>query len=59
MDASQRKARSKARNIAPWLFGPPAWIAGVSGIVLYYRVAFDYLVDIRERIGGTPGNPAV
>jgi cardiolipin synthase len=48
-----------AADIAPWLFGPPAWIAGVSGIVLYYRVAFDYLVDIRERIGGTPGNPAV
>ncbi|MGD2061214.1 MAG: CDP-alcohol phosphatidyltransferase family protein [Acidimicrobiia bacterium] len=40
-----------AADIAPWLFGPPAWIAGVSGLVLYYRVAWDYLTDIRARIG--------
>ena len=36
-----------AADITPWLFGPPAWIAGISGVVLYYRVAWDYLVDIR------------
>lgn len=38
-----------AADIAPWLFGPPAWIAGISGVVLYYRVAWDYLTDIRSR----------
>ena len=42
-----------AADIAPWLFGPPAWIAGVSGLVLYYRVAYDYLVEIRDRLGDT------
>ena len=39
-----------AAGIAPWLFGPPAWIAGISGLVLYYRVGFDYLTDIRTRL---------
>ena len=39
-----------AADITPWLFGPPAWIAGVSGLVLYYRVGWDYLVDIRTRL---------
>jgi cardiolipin synthase len=39
-----------AADIAPWLFGPPAWIAGISGLVLYYRVAWDYLTDIRTRL---------
>lgn len=48
-----------AADITPWLFGPPAWIAGVSGLVLYYRVAFDYLLDIRNRLGGTPSASAV
>jgi cardiolipin synthase len=48
-----------AADITPWLVGPPAWIAGVSGLVLYYRVAFDYLVEIRERIGGPPAIPSV
>jgi cardiolipin synthase len=40
-----------AADIAPWLFGPPAWIAGISGLILYYRVGFDYLADIRTRLG--------
>ena len=44
-----------AADIAPWAFGPPAWIAGVSGLILYYRVAWDYLVDTRNRIVGSPG----
>ena len=48
-----------AADITPWLFGPPAWIAGISGLVLYYRVAFDYLLDIRNRLGGTPSASAV
>ena len=39
-----------AADILPWLFGPPAWIAGVSGVILYFRVAGDYLVDTRARI---------
>ncbi len=48
-----------AADIAPWLFGPPGWIAGISGLVLYYRVAYDYLVEIRGRIGGTSAIPSV
>jgi cardiolipin synthase len=43
-----------AAEIAPWLFGPPAWIAGVSGLVLYYRVGADYLIDIRKHVSGPP-----
>ncbi len=43
-----------AADIAPWLFGPPAWISGVSGLILYYRVAWDYLVDTRNRMAETP-----
>ncbi len=39
-----------AADIAPWLFGPPAWISGISGLVLYYRVAWDYLAEIRTRL---------
>lgn len=42
-----------ATDIAPWAFGPPAWIAGITGLVLYYRVAFDYLVEIRNGMRGT------
>lgn len=41
-------------GIASWLWGPPAWIAGVVGLVLYYWVAIQYLADAREalRSGG-------
>lgn len=38
-----------AADIAPWLFAPPAWIAGVVGLILYWWVAFEYAVDIRNR----------
>lgn len=38
-----------AADIAPWLFGPPAWIGGVVGAALYWWVAGEYAVDIRRR----------
>lgn len=47
-----------AADIAPWAFGPPAWIAGITGLVLYYRVAFDYLVEIRNGMRG-PADPII
>ncbi len=37
-------------GIAPWLFGPPAWIAGVVGLILYWWVGVEYLADIRRRL---------
>lgn len=40
-----------AADIAPWLFGPPAWIAGVVGSLLYWWVGVEYLMDIRHRLG--------
>lgn len=39
-----------AAEIAPWLFGPPAWIAGVVGLILYWWVAGEYFADIRSRL---------
>lgn len=38
-----------AADIAPWLFAPPAWIAGVVGLILYWWVAVEYAADIRRR----------
>lgn len=40
-----------AADIAPWFFGPPAWIASITGLILYYWVAVDYLRDIGARVG--------
>ncbi len=37
-------------DIAPWLFGPPAWIGGVVGLLLYWWVGVEYLIDIRHRL---------
>lgn len=37
-------------GIAPWLFGPPAWIAGITGILLYWYVGFQYARDIAVRL---------
>lgn len=37
-------------DFLPWLFGPPAWIAGVVGLVLYWWVAVDYIGDVRKRL---------
>jgi cardiolipin synthase len=33
---------------APWLWSPPAWIAGVTGLLLYWMVAGQYAGDIRR-----------
>jgi cardiolipin synthase len=39
-----------AAGIAPWLFEPPAWIAGVGGLLLYWYVGFQYARDIASRL---------
>lgn len=39
-----------AADIAPWLFGPPAWIAGVVGLLLYWWVAVDYTREVVDRL---------
>lgn len=39
-----------AAGILPWLFAPPAWIAGIVGLVLYYWVAGLYAGDIRRAL---------
>jgi cardiolipin synthase len=38
-------------DIAPWLFGPPSWISGVLGLLLYWYVGFQYFGEIRRRLG--------
>lgn len=37
-------------GVVPWLFGPPAWIAGVTGLLLYWYVGFQYAGDIVSRL---------
>jgi len=37
-------------DVEPWLFGPPAWIAGVVGLLLYWYVGGQYAVDIAHRM---------
>lgn len=39
-----------AADFVPWLFGPPAWIAGAVGTVLYWWVAAEYAADVRIRL---------
>lgn len=41
-----------AADILPELFGPPAWIAGVVGLILYYWVAVLYVGDLRRTAAG-------
>ena len=41
-----------AAGIAPDLFAPPAWIAGVVGLILYYWVAVLYVGDLRRTSAG-------
>lgn len=36
-------------GIVPWLFGPPAWISGVFGLLLYWYVGFQYVRDVASR----------
>ncbi len=45
-------------GVATWLFGPPAWIAGVVGLLLYWFVGAQYVSDIVKLIGSveSPGN---
>jgi cardiolipin synthase len=46
-------------GVVPWLFGPPAWIAGVTGLLLYWYVGFQYAGDIVSRLHSveSPGLP--
>ena len=44
-------------GILPWLFGPPAWIAGVVGLVLYWYVGWQYLGDIRAGVRSVESGP--
>lgn len=39
-----------AADVLVWLFGPPAWIGGVVGLVLYWWAAGEYLGDVRRRL---------
>ncbi|HEX2153148.1 MAG TPA: CDP-alcohol phosphatidyltransferase family protein [Acidimicrobiia bacterium] len=39
-----------AADISTWLFAPPAWIAGVVGLILYWWVAMQYMADVRQRL---------
>ena len=39
-----------AAGIVPWLFGPPSWIAGVVGLLLYWYVGFQYAGEVRRRL---------
>lgn len=32
-------------EIAPWLFGPPAWVCAVLGLVIYWYAAYQYVAD--------------
>lgn len=40
----------EAADVLRWLFVPPAWIAGIVGLVLYYWVGADYLVEVRRSL---------
>jgi cardiolipin synthase (CMP-forming) len=35
-------------DVEPWLFGPPAWTAGVVGLLLYWYVGAQYVTDIAD-----------
>jgi cardiolipin synthase len=39
-----------AADVLVWFFGPPAWIGGVVGLILYWWVAGEYLGDVRRRL---------
>ena len=44
-------------EIAPWLFGPPAWITGVAGLILYWYVGWQYMGDIRANLRSVESPP--
>jgi cardiolipin synthase len=37
-------------GVEAWLFGPPSWIAGVFGLLLYWYVGVQYVTDIVGRM---------
>jgi cardiolipin synthase len=37
-------------GVLPWLFGPPAWICGVAGLLLYWYVGYQYWREIIGRL---------
>jgi cardiolipin synthase (CMP-forming) len=39
-----------AADVAADIFGPPAWIGGVMGLILYYVVGWQYVLDIRSAL---------
>ena len=44
-------------DVVPWLFGPPAWIAGVSGLIMYWYVGWQYLGDIWAKLRSIGSRP--
>jgi cardiolipin synthase (CMP-forming) len=44
-------------GVLPWLFGPPAWIAGVVGLIMYWYVGWQYLGDIWDRLRSVESEP--
>ena len=44
-------------GVLPWLFGPPAWIAGVVGLIMYWYVGWQYLGDIWARLRSVESEP--
>lgn len=46
-----------AAPIAPNLFGPPAWLAGVTGLLLYFVVGGSYLAEAGRVLRGPFGGP--
>jgi cardiolipin synthase len=44
-------------NIMPWLFGPPAWIAGGVGLILYWYVGWQYIGDIWRKLRSVESPP--
>jgi cardiolipin synthase len=44
-------------GVLPWLFGPPAWIAGVVGLIMYWYVGWQYLGDIWARLRSVKSEP--
>ena len=44
-------------DIVPWLFGPPAWIAGGVGLLLYWYVGWQYIGDIWAKLRSVESPP--
>ncbi len=46
-----------AADVAPGIFGPPAWIGGSIGLILYYVVGGHYARDIRSVLAAGRDRP--